>query len=160
MTVALIRVDDRLVHGQVLIGWSQSLGIDHVLVADDKTAGDALQKSLMAMTAPAGLQVSVMTIEDAARFVADGSGGSSRVLVLVRGPLELVRLRDGGVTVETVNVGNVHTGPGRTKLTKEVHASDDELEAWRALARDGVRLEAQWLPGQSRTDLGKIVLAG
>lgn len=157
MTVALIRVDDRLVHGQVLMGWTQSLGVDHVLVADDPSAGDPLQKTLMGMAAPAGVRVSILTVADAAAHLVSGADGSARTLVLVRGPRELTQLRAAGVPFDFVNVGNVHTGPGRSKVTKEVHASEDELVLWRELADAGVRLEAQWVPGQSRTDLGKLV---
>lgn len=157
MKIELIRVDDRLVHGQVVHGWTRALGVDHIVVADDKAAKDTLQISLMKMAAPAGVKVTVQAIEDAARTLIGGDASSSRALVLVRGPKELLQLRQSGVPFDTVNIGNVHTGPGRTKLTKEVYASDDELEVWRELADAGVHLEAQWLPGQSRSDLGKLV---
>lgn len=157
MKIDLVRVDDRLVHGQVVLGWTRALGIDHILVADDKSAQDSLQRSLMTMAAPSGVSISICGVEDAATEL--NGGGNSHTLVLVRGPKELKALRDAGVPLDRVNVGNVHTGPGRIKLTKEVHATPDELEIWRELARAGIELEAQWLPGQSKTDIGKLVLS-
>lgn len=157
MTIALIRVDDRLVHGQVLMGWTQSLGVNHVLVADDKAAGDPLQKSLMSMAAPTGVHVSIMTVAEATSYLLGGSDASARTLVLVRGPFELRELRTGGVSFDFVNVGNVHTGPGRVRLTKEVYASEDELGVWRELAAAGIQLEAQWVPGQPKANLAKVV---
>jgi mannose/fructose/N-acetylgalactosamine-specific phosphotransferase system component IIB len=159
VSIALIRVDDRLIHGQVAVGWTRSLGIDHILVADDKAGSDPLQSSLMKMAAPTGVAVTMLPVRDAADRIAAGDFAAGRVLVLVRGPMELAQLRSGGVPFDTVNVGNVHSGPGRTKLTKEVHASPEELEVWKELAAGGVRLEAQWLPDQSRTDLSALVLS-
>jgi mannose/fructose/N-acetylgalactosamine-specific phosphotransferase system component IIB len=160
MTLELIRVDDRLIHGQVLVGWTRSLGVDHIVVADDKVGADPLQTTLMRMAAPTGVRVSILSIEQAAAALTGGTLDQDRVLVLVRGPAELSRLREAGVPFDRVNVGNVHSGPGRSKLTKEVHASPEELAVWRELARSGVRLSAQWLPDQARTDLAPIVLRG
>ncbi|MGI5213454.1 PTS system mannose/fructose/N-acetylgalactosamine-transporter subunit IIB [Plantactinospora sp. CA-290183] len=160
MTVQLIRVDDRLIHGQVVVGWTRSLGVDHIVVADDKVGADPLQSTLMRMAAPTGVGVTIMPVEAAAAALTGGEFDRAKVLVIVRGPIELSRLRSAGLPFDTVNVGNVHTGPGRTKLTKEVYASPEELVVWRELAQAGVSLIAQWLPDQSRTDLGALVLRG
>jgi mannose/fructose/N-acetylgalactosamine-specific phosphotransferase system component IIB len=156
--IVLIRVDDRLVHGQVVYGWTRALGVDLILVADDKAAKDSFQINMMQMAAPAGVKVDVRSMEDAARELNATGGLAAHALVLVRGPEELLRLRQLGVAFDMVNVGNVHTGPGRRKLTKGVYASDAEVEAWRELAEAGVKLEAQWVPGESRTDMSKLVL--
>lgn len=156
MKVDLVRVDDRLVHGQVVLGWTRALGVSHILIADDKAATDSLQRSLMTMAAPSGVSISICSIAEAAAEL--NSGENTHTLVLVRGPKELKALRDAGASFDKVNVGNVHTGPGRVKLTKEVHATQEELGIWRGLAEAGIALEAQWLPGQNKTDIGKLVL--
>lgn len=156
MRISLIRVDDRLIHGQVAMGWTQALGIQQILVADDAVAVDETQKQLVLMATPAGVVADVLTIEDSATVVA-ASDSDVPTMVLVRGPLELRALHRAGLGMQTVNVGNVHTGEGRRRLTKEVHASDAEIEAWRELAAAGVRLEAQWLPGSPTTDLGRLL---
>lgn len=155
MTVKLIRVDDRLIHGQVAVGWTRSLGIDHIVVADARTAGDTMQKTLMKMAAPSGVGVTFTSETEAPARVEELT--SHALLVLVRGPVELKAVRDAGLPMASVNVGNVHTGPGRTKLTREVYASPEELQIWRDLAADGIKLKAQWLPDKSVTDLGPIV---
>jgi mannose/fructose/N-acetylgalactosamine-specific phosphotransferase system component IIB len=156
MDISLIRVDDRLIHGQVVFGWTQTLGIQQILVADDTTAANPTQRDLLLLALPSGVVGDVLSIQDAAEAIA---ASSSRVptLVLVKGPQELLALKNAGVPMSKVNVGNVHTGPGRRRLTKEVHATDDEIAIWRELAAQGVHLEALWMPGQSKTDLGKVV---
>ena len=156
MNISVIRVDDRLIHGQVVFGWTQALGIEQILVADDATAANPTQRDLLLLAVPTGVVADVLSIGDAATVIA---ASTSRVptMVLVKGPRELLALNRAGVALSEVNVGNVHTGPGRRRLTKEVHATDEEIAIWRELAAEGVRLEALWLPGQTRTDLGKLV---
>ncbi len=156
MRLSVIRVDDRLIHGQVVFGWTQSLGIQQILVADDATAANPAQCDLMLLAVPAGVVGDVLTIADAAEVIQE-SQSDVPTMVLVRGPAELLALKQAGVPMTEVNVGNVHTGPGRRRLTKEVHASDEEIAIWRQLAADGVKLEALWIPGQAKTDLGKLV---
>ncbi|PFG30700.1 PTS system mannose/fructose/N-acetylgalactosamine-transporter subunit IIB [Paramicrobacterium agarici] len=156
MRISLIRVDDRLIHGQVVMGWTQALGIEQILVADDEIAVDETQKQLLLMAVPAGVTADVLTIADSATIV-NASDSAVSTMVLVRGPAELAALRSAGMPMSTVNVGNVHTAPERKRLTKEVHASDEEIGIWRDLAAAGVRLEARWLPSSPVTDLGRLV---
>ncbi len=156
MELTVIRVDDRLIHGQVVFGWIQALGIQQILVADDATTANPTQRDLLMLAVPAGVVADVLSVADAARVIA-ASQSNVPTMVLVRGPRELLELKDAGVPMSSVNVGNVHTGPGRRRLTKEVHATDEEIGIWRKLAAEGVRLEALWIPGQTRTDLGKLV---
>ncbi len=156
MDIALIRVDDRLIHGQVVVGWTQALGIQQILVADDATAANPVQRDLLLLAVPGGVTADVLPIADAAAVVR-ASQSHVPTIVLVKGPRELLALYRAGLPMDVVNVGNVHTAAGRRRLTKEVHATDEEIAIWRELASAGVRLEAQWLPGQARTDLGKLV---
>ncbi len=157
MTLVLIRVDDRLVHGQVLLGWTRSLGVDHVIAADDATAKDPMQTTLMKMAAPTGLGLSVLPVAEAAQKLLAGDFDKVKVLLLVRGPKALVELRDAGLTFDKVNAGNVRSSPGRKKLTKEVFADAEDIAAWKQLAAAGVTLEAQWLPDQSRRNLAELL---
>lgn len=157
MSIALIRVDDRLIHGQVLMGWTRAAGVTHVVVADDGAAADPMQVSMMKMAAPSGIGVSILGEAEAAEKLLGDTLAKESVLVLVRGPEALWRLREAGISFQKVNVGNVRSGQGRTRLTKEVHASIEELAVWRQLDEAGVRLEAQWLPNQSRTDFNDVL---
>jgi mannose/fructose/N-acetylgalactosamine-specific phosphotransferase system component IIB len=159
MSIVLIRVDDRLIHGQVLMGWTRALGVDHALVADDQAAADPMQGPLMRMAAPTGLTVTILPVDEAATALQGDRFQRDRMIVIVRGPDTLVRLHKAGLELTTVNVGNVRSGAGRSKLTKEVHASPGELEHWRYLDDAGVELDAQWLPDQKRTRLNPLLRA-
>lgn len=159
MKIALVRVDDRLIHGQVVLGWVRMVGATRIVVADDDAAKDEMQKTLMQFAAPTGVQTSIVPVEEAGAALAHDGFPDDTVMVLARGPRELVRLMAAGVPLTKVNVGNVRAAPGRERLTKEVAAGPDDLAAWQALDAAGVTLEAVWIPGGAVTDFNRVVRA-
>lgn len=157
MRIVLVRVDDRLIHGQVVVGWVRTVGATHIVVADDEAAGNAMQRTLLKMAAPAGTRVSILPVEEAGRELARGAFSGDQVLVLVRGPLQLLGLVEAGVGIDRVNIGSVRSAPGRERVTKEVYATPEELAAWQRLHERGIALEIQWLPDQPRTDFNEVL---
>jgi mannose/fructose/N-acetylgalactosamine-specific phosphotransferase system component IIB len=155
--IALVRVDHRLVHGQVTMGWSRAVRADVLLVVSDRVAASALDTGLMEMAAPPGVRTLVWSVDQARAAAGGGEWPSGRALLLIANPLDLERLVDAGLEVTEVNIGGVRSEGARHKLTKEVHATDDELAAWRQLAGRGIRLSVQWLPGQRRKALNDVV---
>lgn len=159
MKIVWVRVDDRLVHGQVVVGWSRTVGATHILVADDEAARDNTQKTLMRLAAPPGVKVTILPVAEAAAALVNNKFGRDNVMVLVRGPQPLLDLAKNGVKLTRVNVGNVRAAPGRERLTKEVAANQEELAAWQELDRLGITLEAVWLPGGAVTNFNNVIRA-
>lgn len=157
MSIVLVRVDDRLIHGQVAVGWTRTVGATHIVVANDEVARDATQKALLKLAAPVGVKVSILSVADAAALLAGPKLAREKVMVLVRDPQSLLGLMEGGVELTKVNIGNVRTAPGRVRLTKEVAATPEEIEAWKELDRRGIVLEAIWLPGGAVTDFNGVI---
>lgn len=157
MKIVLVRVDDRLIHGQVAVGWTRTVGATHIVVANDEVAKDATQKALLKLATPVGVKATMLSVADAAAALAGAKFGNDNVMILVRDPQSLLGLMQGGVTLTKVNIGNVRVAPGRERLTKEVAASPTEIEAWKALDRAGVVLEAIWLPGGAVTNFNSVV---
>jgi mannose/fructose/N-acetylgalactosamine-specific phosphotransferase system component IIB len=157
MPIKLVRVDHRLVHGQVTMGWSRATGADLLLVVNDRVAGSPMDVSLMQMAVPPGVSLEVWSLEEGERAAASGIWPDGQILLLVSNPLDLRRLVEAGLSLDEVNIGGVRSEGARHKLTKEVHATDAEIEAWRALAERGLRLSVQWLPSQKRKLLNDAV---
>ena len=158
MPIDLVRVDHRLVHGQVTMGWSRAVRAEVLLVVNDRAAADPFESSLMQMAVPSETRLELWTLERATAAAADGAWPEERTLLLVSNPLDLLRLVETGLALEEVNIGGVRSPGAERKLTKEVLATDEEMEAWRALDERGVRLSVQWLPSQ-RSKLLNDVLA-
>jgi len=157
MAIKLVRVDDRLIHGQITTGWVRSTGSNLIVVADDDAAADSMQKNLMKMAVPPGVSAEILFVKETGEKLIDDEWSNKNILLIVRGPIQLLDLVEQGVDIQHVNVGNAGGGEGKTKLTKQVAATPDELEAWKALDQKDIDLEVQWRPGDKRTDLNKIV---
>jgi len=152
MNIALVRIDDRLIHGQVVIGWIPQLKAQAVVVAADAAASDETQTELMRMAMPEGVELLVLGVAEAARRI-QADGDPRRVLVLTPGPREALALLEAGVRFTVVNVGGLHYTAGRVQLGKAIYLSVEDREALRSLARKGVTLEGRALPGDSALDV-------
>ncbi|MFC5651114.1 PTS system mannose/fructose/N-acetylgalactosamine-transporter subunit IIB [Paenibacillus solisilvae] len=155
--LVLVRVDDRMIHGQVAVGWTRFVGGTYILVVDDEVAQDNTQKMLLKMSTPVGVRSSVVSVSEAVTQLMSGKLKNEKLIVIVRGPNALLGLIEGGIPLPKVNIGNVRVTEERERLTKEVAASAEEIEEWRKLDETGVVLEALWLPGGSATNFNQII---
>lgn len=147
MPVVLARIDDRFIHGQVTVGWSEHLHPDRILLADNPIAADSWQSRIYASSVPPHIEVSIATIARSAAVLADEAHRDEKILLLTGRPeamAELVRL---GAPVSEVNVGGLHFSGGRQELLSFVYVDEHDLKAFDRLLEMGVRLTAQQVPG-------------
>jgi PTS system mannose-specific IIB component len=142
MTGAHVRIDNRLIHGQVTVAWTRRLGVRRLLVCNDDVAADDLQRALLPQAAR-GLPTEVLPVE-AALAVPAGAD----VMIIAKHPEDAFRLVDGGLRPEVVNVGNVAPRPGTayTMVTRSIAVTADEADAYRKLAAAGIPLVTQLMP--------------
>ena len=156
--IALVRVDNRLLHGQILETWIPRLGIQEVVVGDDDAAASDLAQAAMCLCVPPDLPIRVLRVADVPW--AELARASRKVLVLVRDVAALAAaVRSGGLTPELghrVNLGNVHFGPGRRPVTPSVFLAGPELDTLRQLAAAGFELEARAIPSEPPAGLADI----
>lgn len=153
MGIVLLRVDDRLIHGQVVEGWLRALHVTHVAVVSDAVSCDETQKALYLLAVPQGIGVSCSGVREACRFLLSLDMERERLLVLVSTPQEALTLVEGGVPVRSVNIGGLHFREGRMPLLRGVSVDDADIRALRALAARGVTLEARALPLDEPVDV-------
>src|SRR5205814_864876 len=118
MGVVLLRIDDRLVHGQVVEGWLKAIRATHIVVASDTVAADETQKALYLLAVPQGIRLSCLSLEDAAAAWDSDAWKKERVMVLVTSPQDVVILLQKGAAIESVNVGGLHYREGRVQILK------------------------------------------
>ena len=153
MGVTLLRVDDRLIHGQVVEGWVPFLKVDLVIVVSDAAASDEVQTALMKMALPPAVGLLVLPVADAPAALTSSKLAARSALVLVPGPAEALALVDRGVAIDRVNVGGLHYTVGKVQLGRALFLDEKDRLALRALAAKGVRLEGRALPGDAEEDL-------
>lgn len=159
MALSLVRIDDRLVHGQVVEGWVPHLKADLVLVASDAAAADETLVMLMRMALPDKVELQVLPVDRAARHPDLAEGSRRKVLVLAPGPKEVLALLERGASFSKVNVGGLHYTAGKVQLGKAIYLSEEDLAALRAISGRGVKLEGRALPGEKEIDLLDLIEA-
>ena len=144
--ISLIRIDDRLIHAQVVIGWGRHLHPDRIVVADDHVAGNELERTLYASATPPEMKVSILSLEETVRQLGGGVFDREKLILLVAHPQSVLGLMDLGLEVDTVNVGGLHYARGKEKVLDHVYLDEGERSALRELVKRGVTLEARALP--------------
>src|SRR4051812_2334103 len=122
--IVLSRVDSRLVHGQVIEAWLPHTRAQRILVVDDAAAGDTIARAAMGLALPEDVKLEVRRVAEV-DFLAIAAD-SVRTLVLFRDVASLLAARARGFAPPSVNLGNVHAGPGRAAVSRSVFLSPDE----------------------------------
>lgn len=156
MTIVLNRIDDRLIHGQVVVGWGQPLGVKFIVLVDDAVAESDWEQELYRMGVPPEMEVRFHSADEAARLL-DGYRTEPRPGILLTGDIATMRrLVDHG-GVRDVNVGGIHHRAGRTQHLRYVFLTADEQASLRALAARGAVVTAQDVPAARAVPLEELL---
>ncbi|GAA0798205.1 PTS sugar transporter subunit IIB [Faecalicatena orotica] len=141
-----IRIDTRLIHGQVAGFWTGYLQASRIMVIDDEVAVDDMQKELLRMVAPAGVATSLLAKEKALENIKTGKYANQRVLLLVKTPYYLKYLMDNGIDIKAINVGNMATRDNTRVITSSISITQEEEEIFKELLSRGVDITVQMAP--------------
>jgi PTS system mannose-specific IIB component len=158
MPVKHIRIDNRLIHGQVTVTWVGRVGVDHVIVANDEVAADELQRILLPQAAR-GVKASVLSVADALAYCTSEAGAAENIMVLAKYPSDALRLLEGGLTAGEVNVGNQAPRPGTkfTMVTRSISVTPDDAKAYRRIAELAGGLHSQMMPNDKVEDFLRLL---
>ncbi|MBI5837246.1 MAG: PTS sugar transporter subunit IIB [Candidatus Eisenbacteria bacterium] len=151
----LVRLDDRLLHGQVAVGWAGRLKPRAIVIGDDSLSASDLGRELAEASAPPGVEVRVVPLLEAVALPPAESDGA---FLLLRGPAELLRAVRAGADLPRVNVGGLHAAPGRVRILDYFHADPGEAAALREAAAAGCHLAAQDVPGNPEHEVLTLLL--
>jgi mannose/fructose/N-acetylgalactosamine-specific phosphotransferase system component IIB len=160
VSIVLYRVDERLIHGQVVLGWGPRIRPDLIVVVDDDLAASTWEQDLYALGLPAEMEAEFVSVDTAIEELPAWQEGDERVVFLTRDIATMTRLaRSGLLQGAEVNIGGIHHAPGRTRVLRYVFLSDQERDELRALSDQGVLVTARDLPGAHPVDLDHLVRA-
>jgi PTS system mannose-specific IIB component/fructoselysine and glucoselysine-specific PTS system IIB component len=157
--IELYRIDDRLVHGQVVVGWGQPLDVTYVVLVDDVIAGSEWEQELYRMGAPPEMAVTFESVESALAHLPEYQSRAGHGILLTGDVDTMRRLVERAPSITRVNLGGIHHRSGRTARLRYVFLSANEEAALRALAARGVTITAQDVPAATPEPL-EHVLAG
>jgi len=142
----LYRVDDRLIHGQVVVGWGRYLKVNSILVCSDRVADDELARTMMEMGAPADVKVEVLRLHEAATVLGNNTFEKRAAIVLFETPADALRLVDMNVAIKKLNVGGMHFQPGKRQIMEGVSVDKRDCEVLHELSERGVDVYFQMVP--------------
>jgi mannose/fructose/N-acetylgalactosamine-specific phosphotransferase system component IIB len=147
MPIALCRVDDRLVHGQVVIGWGRPLAIELIVLVDDAVTASPWEQDLYRMAVSPEIEVQFAGASDASTRLREWQSGTRRVLILTGDLPTMAALYAAEPSaMRRINLGGLHHRPGRRERLPYLYLTDDELRDLRALEAAGAEIQAQDLP--------------
>ncbi len=154
--IVLSRIDDRLIHGQVVEGWVNFLKATCILVADDAVASNTRQRTIMELAVPQGLKVFIGRVEEICGQLLAKTLDAERAILLFSNPTDVLRALRDGFECRTLNVGGMHYVPGKRKLIDVLAVNDDDLNALQEIAARGIKICVQAVPTQRPQPLDKI----
>jgi PTS system mannose-specific IIB component len=157
MAIVLVRVDDRLVHGQIVQGWLKTLDVDVVLVVSDLAANDKIQQTLMELALPSSIRLDIKTLKDATTFLINGEYDKENIMILAAYPSEILYMIEKGLKITSLNIGGMHFINGRKQLVENVCVNNEDIENLRQIHSKGIEIESRVLPNDDKLDIMNIL---
>ncbi|AOV97793.1 PTS N-acetylgalactosamine transporter subunit IIB [Edwardsiella hoshinae] len=154
--ILMTRIDNRLVHGQVGITWTNTLGANLVLVANDAAAVDPIQQNLMDMVVADGVQTRYFTLQKTIDVIHKAAE-RQKIFLVCKTPQDVLTLVRGGVPLQFVNVGNMHFSEGKRQIHKTVSVDDADVAAFQALDALGIACEIRRVPDEAGEPINRLL---
>jgi PTS system mannose-specific IIB component len=158
MPVKHIRIDNRLIHGQVTVAWVGAIGANHLIVANDEVAADEFQRVLLPQAAR-GVPTSVLSVADTVAHCASPAAASQQIMILAKFPTDALALVEGGVRAAEINVGNQAPKPGTkfTMVTRSISVTAEDAKVYRRIAELAGGLRSQMMPTDRADDFLRML---
>jgi len=158
MPLCLVRIDDRLIHGQVVLGWARALKPDRIVVANDRVAGNQWERKFYTSSVPTHIKVSFLDLEETSRQLLNNLFKTELVMILFESVKDVHTVIESGVTLEKINVGGLHYRKGAVELLPFVFLTDEDRTYLRELVKKSVTLTAQDIPGNNPRVINSLVV--
>lgn len=154
----LARIDTRLLHGQVATGWTRNTQPTRIIVVSDVVAKDELRKKLIQQAAPSGVKAHVVPIQKMIELAKDDQHfGGQRALLLFENPQDVLRAVEGGVPLDTINVGSMSHSTGKVQPNKVLAFDQNDIDTFRKLKEFGVKFDVRKVPADQYGNMDDIL---
>ena len=157
MALVLVRIDDRLIHGQVTLGWAQTLHPDRIVLVNDDIATNSWKSKVYEAAVPSEIDVSILGIDEAVKRIVGGEFDKEKVFLIVESPRNALTLKRKGVDIKSVNVGGLHHTEGKRCLLPYVFVTNQDIDAFHELMDMGVEVECRDVPTVKKVDIRNLL---
>lgn len=157
MTLGLVRIDDRLIHGQVATRWTKETNVTRIVVVSDEVAADNVRATLLKQVAPPGVTASVVGVDKMVRVYNNPKYAKDRVMLLFTNPTDVLRIVEGGVPVKSINIGGMAYREGKLQVNNAVSIDEKDIDAFTKLDSLGIELEVRKVSSDSKISMMELV---
>lgn len=157
MKIGLVRIDDRLIHGQVATRWTKETNVSRIIVVSDEVAADKVRKTLLTQVAPPGVSAHVVDVDKMVRVWNNPKYARDRVMLLFTNPTDVVRVVEQGVEIKSVNIGGMAFRQGKTQVNNAVSVDAKDIEAFKTLNARGIELEVRKVSNDPRLKMMDLI---
>ncbi len=157
MPILLYRIDERLIHGQVVVGWGNSLRLDRIVLANDKVASDPWERELYLACVPPQMEATIHSVDEVTDVIFQDRFKKSKTILLVDSPFDILRMAEKGVQIDWINVGGIHSKKGRKKILPYLYLAPEEICVFKKLFILGIRCECRDVPLAEKKDLSTLL---
>lgn len=157
MVIALARVDDRLIHGQVATRWTKETQVKRIIVVSDDVAKDQVRSTLLKQVAPPGVTAHVVDVAKCIRVYNNPKYAGERVMLLFTNPTDVKRIVEEGVDVKSVNIGGMAYHDGKTMVTNAVSINQEDIDAFNYLNDKNIELEVRKVSSDSKVYMMDLI---
>lgn len=150
--IVLVRIDERLLHGQIRITWGKYAGANTIIVANDEIADNPLLQAPFKGAAGGEYTVLFRSIDHLISSI-NKADSRRRILILCKDPVDVARLVNGGVKFNEVNIGNMHHNSERKQIDKNVSISVQDIEAFKSIRENGIESYIQHMPESNKKNI-------
>ena len=157
MVLGLVRIDDRLIHGQVATRWTKETNVTRIIVVSDEVAADTVRKTLLTQVAPPGVTAHVVDVDKMIRVYNNPKYAGDRVMLLFTNPTDVERLVEAGVKITSVNIGGMAFRQGKTQVNNAISIDAKDIEAFNKLNARGIELEARKVSSDQKLKMMDLI---
>lgn len=155
--IKMMRVDHRLLHGQVAFSWTSALSADCILIADDETASNDLKKSAMKLAKPNGVKLVIKSVDKAIESLNKGVTDKYKLFIVVGSIESAEQIIKGYPKIKKLNLGGTLPGPNKSNISKTIAVTDGERDILRGLLDQGIDIEIQMVPSDSKINVKNVI---
>ncbi|MFC4771076.1 PTS sugar transporter subunit IIB [Enterococcus hermanniensis] len=155
--ILLTRVDHRLLHGQVAFSWTQDIGADCILIANDQVPKDEIRKTTIKLAKPQGVKLVIKTLEDSITALKSGVTDKYKLFIVVESIEDAYKLAIAYPEIHQINLGGTRAAEGKSNLSKAIHADESERRLLKELLENGTEVEIRQVPSDKKLQLQDVL---
>ncbi len=157
MEIVNVRIDERLIHGQVAALWTNKLGITRIVVVNNEIIKDQIQKMALKMATPVGVKLSILSVDTAVNNLKINKYEKDKILLITKGPKEIFEVISKGIDIKEINVGNMSAKAGSKLVKSSISVNKEDIEYFNKISQLGVRITAQMVPTEEKINFMNLI---